>query len=571
MATSVPIATRSSRGISINSGLPDCTPLDVLPWRECCGPRTMLFSPDGKYFAYIYINGLKILRTDTWNDVAFIEGAKPYHLAFSPLSTYLMTWEPFTTNKANPQGSPNLNIYKSEDGSFVKSFVHKKQINWEPQWSNDEHIFSRMINTDVIFYEDCNFERIVHRINCDKIASYSLSPADGMPYVLCSTAGVKGQPSFARIFKYPNFDVQQAIATKTFFQADKVDFYWNCKGTHALVLTSVEVDKTGGSYYGKQGLYFIASGGETSTITLGKEGPIYSVAWSPKGHEFCAVYGFTPAKGTIFNLKCEPVFELGSLPKNAIYYNPHGNILLVGGFGNLRGHIELWNVNARKLIGTCRAPDSTHLEWCPDGKHFLTATTAPRLRVDNGFKIWHYSGTLLYEKLWEKETELYDVCFQKASKADFKEPTITSEKVQGIETKQPKPSQEAYRPPSARYRQVHFSLHDEDAPSKIAEGTKPSKAAIKQRKKREARKARKTEEGDVPPATPAAPSTVSQVEVNLTGDPEKDKKIKNIKKKLDAIEKLKEQQAQGKTLEVNQISKISTENDLLKELEQLQV
>lgn len=73
-----------------------------------------------------------------------------------------------------------------------------------------------------------------------------------------------------RLFKYPNFDGQQALATKTFFQADKVEYYWNPKGNCALLLTMTEVDKTGGSYYGKQALHFIGTNGETSMVTLGK-------------------------------------------------------------------------------------------------------------------------------------------------------------------------------------------------------------------------------------------------------------------------------------------------------------
>ena len=31
------------------------------------------------------------------------------------------------------------------------------------------------------------------------------------------------------------------------------------------------------------------------------------------------------------------------------------------------------------------------LEWAPDGRLFLTATVAPRLRVDNGFHLYRYS------------------------------------------------------------------------------------------------------------------------------------------------------------------------------------
>lgn len=73
-----------------------------------------------------------------------------------------------------------------------------------------------------------------------------------------------------RLFKYPNFDGPSAITNKSFFQADKVDFYWNSKGNNALLLTTTEVDKTGGSYYGKQGLHFIGLNGQTSIIGLSK-------------------------------------------------------------------------------------------------------------------------------------------------------------------------------------------------------------------------------------------------------------------------------------------------------------
>jgi translation initiation factor 2A len=84
------------------------------------------------------------------------------------------------------------------------------------------------------------------------------------------------------------------------------------------------------------------------------------------------------------------------------------------------------------------------------------------------------------------------------------------------------------------------------------------------------KKAKKLEEGDDSKEI-SGPTVVSAVQINLTGDPEKDKKLKNIKKKLDAIEKLKEQQTQGKALEVNQIAKIKGEADLIKELEHLQM
>ncbi|XP_022903675.2 eukaryotic translation initiation factor 2A [Onthophagus taurus] len=569
MATSIPIAVRSSNGINVNLGPPNFgTVVDFSPVvsKSC---RTLLFSPNGSYLAYVNGLVLKIVRTDIWKDVAVIEGTKAYHLAFSPKGTYLMSWEVFIVNKDHPQGSPNLHIYKTETGEHVKSFVQKKQTNWEPQWSVDEFLCARIVNTDVIFYENSNFERIVNRINSSKIVSYSISPMIDTYHVLCQTVGGgQGQPSVGKMFKYPAFENQQALASKSFFQADKVEFYWNPNGNCALLLTITEVDKTGGSYYGKQGLYFLSNTNQTAMVNMSKDGPIYNVAWSPKSQEFCVIYGFTPAKATLFNLKCEPVFELGTGPRNSIYYNPQGNILLLGGFGNLRGQIDIWDTNNKKLIGKCDASDTTYLEWSPDGTHFLTATTAPRLRIGNGYKIWHYSGVLMFEKSVNQNEELYETCWKKFPLGEFKDPIITDEKIEGITSSQPQASKQVYRPPSARNRVINFKLHDdEEEPHKPGgDNAAPSKTALKQKKKREARKARKAEEAGDDDVL-----QIAKIEVNLTGDPDKDKKIKNLKKKLQAIEKLKAQQAQGKQLEINQVAKIKAETELLKELAELQV
>jgi len=47
------------------------------------------------------------------------------------------------------------------------------------------------------------------------------------------------------------------------------------------------------------------------------------------------------------------------------------------------------------------------------------------------------------------------------------------------------------------------------------------------------------------------------------------KKYRNLKKKLEQIDKLKEQQRLGKKLEVNQLDKIKKEGEILKELQDL--
>ena len=57
--------------------------------------------------------------------------------------------------------------------------------------------------------------------------------------------------------------------------------------------------------------------GDTAMVPLGKDGPIYSFEWAPnlKPVMFAVVYGYMPAKATLYNKKCEAVFDFGTGPR----------------------------------------------------------------------------------------------------------------------------------------------------------------------------------------------------------------------------------------------------------------
>ncbi|XP_077265912.1 eukaryotic translation initiation factor 2A isoform X2 [Temnothorax americanus] len=571
MASPVPcVAVRGSNGINLAYGPPSYESVKTFPKDDNKNCKTMLFSPDGQYFAWSNSSKVKIVLCKTWQTVAEIQQPRICALKFSSYSTYLATWEPSFVSKDEPHGSENFNIWKAETGELVQHLIQKRMIDWEPQWSSDETFYGLLKGGNVLLYEGNNFDRYVHKIGKGNIAKFSIAPGNAPHHILCHMPGSSGQPSFGRLFKYPKFEIGEAIASKSFFQADKVDMYWNQCGTNVLLMTNMEVDKTGASYYGKQTLHHLNTKGETAMVMLSKEGPIHAVEWSPKSTEFCVIYGFMPSKTTLFNCKCEVVFEFGMLYRNSIYYNPHGNILLLAGFGNLRSGIELWDINNRKLIAKTDAPDTTLLRWSPDGEHFMTATTAPRLRITNGFKIWHYTGSLIYQRPWNNQEELWEVAWQSFSLNAFPQKPINYKAVEGIVTNsnQSQAPKEAYRPPCARGQNITFKLHDDlEAPSKSTEAN-PSKAALKMKKNREAKKAKKELESNNFTVNEHVTSTTS-TKIELTNDPEKNKKIKKITSKLDQISKLKEQLKAGKQLEINQLDKIKKEDELLKELEEL--
>ncbi|CAH2247147.1 eukaryotic translation initiation factor 2A isoform X1 [Pelobates cultripes] len=578
MAPPMPLlAVRGSDGIRMINGPPIFAECEAFPRDPSKNCKVFAFSKDGKLFGWCNGEATNIASTADSKLLHTFDLPKVIGLEFSPKNTILATWQTYTTGKDGTAGVPNLQLYDLKTGQCVKTFIQKKMQNWCPCWSDDERICARNVNNEVHFFENNSFDTIANKLHLQKVSDFELSPGEHPCKVAVYVPGSKGAPSFVRLYQYPNFaGPNSALANKSFFKADRVSMLWNSKGTAVLVTSSTDVDKTGASYYGEQTLHYIAVNGESAVVQLPKNGPIYDVVWNQNATEFCVVYGFMPAKATVFNLKCDPIFDFGTGPRNAAFYSPQGHILVLAGFGNLRGQMEVWDVKNYKLISKPTASDATFFSWCPNGEHMVTATCSPRLRVGNGYKIWHYTGTLLHKYDVPENTELWQVTWQPFVPGVFPAKSIIFQAVPSdIQAEETKPAQ-AYRPPALRNKpQTSYKLHEDEPPQNmkpLSADKALSKTALKNQKKREAKKAAKQEAKAEEPAEPVSETTQNNVPTAITtGDPETDKKIKNLKKKLKAIEQLKELQASGKQLEKNQMEKIQKEHLLVKEIEDLEL
>ncbi|KAH9469149.1 hypothetical protein Pst134EA_009678 [Puccinia striiformis f. sp. tritici] len=128
---------------------------------------------------------------------------------------------------------------------------------------------------------------------------------------------------------------------------------WNRSGTSVLILTQTDVDKTGKSYYGETNLYMLSANGQFDCrVTLDREGGIHDFVWSPNDKEFTVSYGYMPAKTTIFDLRCNVIHDFGTAPRNFISYNPQGRLLLIAGFGNLAGTMDIWDRRTLEKVST---------------------------------------------------------------------------------------------------------------------------------------------------------------------------------------------------------------------------
>ena len=279
-------------------------------------------------------------------------------------------------------------------------------------------------------------------------------------------------------------------------------------------------------------------------IFLDKEGPIHDVTWSPNSKEFGVVYGYMPAKTTLFNTRAVPTHNFALGPRNTILFSPHGRFVLVAGFGNLAGQMDIYDLEKdHHKICTIEASNASVCEWSPDGMHILTATTSPRLRVDNGVRIWHAWGGLMYN---QEIQELYHVTWRPQSTTTHPLtnpihplPTPHSSALAYLGTvKTPSKPAGAYRPPGARGQvtPLAFKREDEGGAAYVSNGSLSQGIAFNgfgKPRKREVPGAEATSEGSGGVLLPPAP----EGDENLSKAALKNKKKREAKKAKEAAEK----------------------------------
>ncbi|KAJ9408903.1 hypothetical protein DTO045G8_3472 [Paecilomyces variotii] len=472
MAAPTQFAFRTLKGIGIVDAAPVYEPLPGFTRPEgnlrCCS-----YSPCGRYFAWASPERVTIVDPSVGHVITTLPAENVYELGFSPLGTYAITWQRPGKDE-NGDAVKNLKVWRVIEGSpesdehaIVGRFVQKSQTGWNLQYTADEKFCARVVTNEIQFFQSNDLSNVWNKLRVEGVVDFALSPGKSHS-IAVFVPERKGQPAAVKVFSVPQFGAP--VSQKNFFKGDKVQLKWNNSGTTLIVLAQTEVDKTGKSYYGETTLYLLsATGAFDSRVDLDKEGPIHDVAWSPNSKEFGVVYGYMPAKTTIFNFRGKPVQNFPLAPRNTILFSPHGRFVLVAGFGNLAGQTDIYDVEKDyRKVATIEASNASVCEWSPDGKYILTATTSPRLRVDNGVRIWHVGGGLMYN---EDMNELYEVCWRPQSTIQHPlvgdplnpVPTPHASALAYLSTrKAPTKPAGAYRPPGARGQGTPLAFKRED-------------------------------------------------------------------------------------------------------------
>ncbi|KAG9234240.1 eukaryotic translation initiation factor eIF2A-domain-containing protein [Amylocarpus encephaloides] len=547
MAAPTQFAYRTLKEIGIVDAAPVYEPLPGYQKPEG-NSRCCTYSPCGRYFAWASGDGVTVVDASVGHVTTTLPTPNVYELGFSPRGSYIITWERPSKDE-NGDAVKNLKVWHTveelaagAEKQVVGRFVQKSQTGWNLQYTFDERYCARAVTNEVQFYESGDLGTPWNRLRAEGVGDFAISPGNNHS-VAAFVPERKGQPAAVKIFNVPQFN--SPVSQKTFFKGDKVQLKWNQSGTTLIVLAQTEVDKTGKSYYGETTLYVLsANGGFDSRITLDKDGPIHDVSWSPNSKEFGVIYGYMPAKTTIFNQRAIATHNFPLGPRNTILFSPTGRFVLVAGFGNLAGQMDIYDLEKDyEKICTIEGGNPSVCEWSPDSKYILTATTSPRLRVDNGVRLWHVGGGIMYN---QDMVELYHVTWrpqtaEQVSSGDPLHPVPTphSSAMAYLGTvKTPSKPAGAYRPPGARGAStpLHFKREDEGGAAHIvSNGTSlVGSNGFGPRSRRQVPGA-ETVDNLPPGAAPAnGPPGAAEGDENLSKAALKNKKKREAKKAKDA-------------------------------------
>lgn len=326
-------------------------------------------------------------------------------LRFSPGGSFLLTFEKHDREKC-PENMQVWDMREAEPERVrlqtLKGYSSGAVTVELIQWALDESTCLEMIPGEGLLLLDDNLKAVQPKslVAEPNLHSFQLAPRGqgGACHVAVYVPEATGRS--AEVAVYSLKDLESPTMRVTLPRKLKsVSMHWNPEGSALLALASSDVDETGASYFGTTCLFWIrADGSATQRVCGPEEGLVQDVAWSPgeTANEFLVIVGMLPATMLLYDGKTgKEKATYGKSRRNTIRWNPFGRLLVVGGFGALPGDIDFFDRTAEETVCTFRAALTVNCCWAPDGRHFLTCTTAPRMNEDNQASVYRYTGERL--------------------------------------------------------------------------------------------------------------------------------------------------------------------------------
>ncbi|EMR11508.1 hypothetical protein PNEG_00521 [Pneumocystis murina B123] len=417
------------------------------------------WSPLGTYLASFHRPGIQLWGGESWGKIARFPHPSVKLIDFSPCERYLVTWsnEPIP---CYPEDHPGRLTFGSEDegksiiiwdiktGVLLKSFNTSissgtdtdevpRKITWPMyKWSSDGSYFAKVTpGQHISVYETPSMTLVGKKhIKIDGVVDFEWSPSKledkkgNKEYLLCYwTPEINNQPARTGLLSIPS---KETIRTKNLFNVSDCKLHWQSQGN----LLCVKVDrhtKTKKSTFTNLEIFRIHEKNIPVEVIEIKD-VVINFAWEPNGDRFALIttsdsnfcqgplinvknslsfYCTEKSKGSNGNFKLIRTFTKKTC--NSLYWAPNGRFIVAATLGNATNFdIEFWDLdfegekkdtdkdlNANlQLMGTAEHYGVTDIEWDPSGRYLTSSVSIWRHRMENGYRLWDFKGSLLREE-----------------------------------------------------------------------------------------------------------------------------------------------------------------------------
>ena len=127
---------------------------------------------------------VRVVDASVGHVVTNLPAANVYELGFSPLGTFIITWQRPSKDE-NGDAVKNLKVWRVIEGeadddehNVVGRFVQKSQTGWNLQYTFDEAYCARVVTNEVQFYESANLSTVWNKLRVEGVTDFAVSPGE---------------------------------------------------------------------------------------------------------------------------------------------------------------------------------------------------------------------------------------------------------------------------------------------------------------------------------------------------------------------------------------------------------
>ncbi len=128
---------------------------------------------------------VNIVDADSGNVISTLPAENTYELGFSPLGTYVITWQRPSKDEAG-DAVKNLKVWRvieetlggEAEKETIGKFVQKSQTGWNLQYTFDERFCARIVTNEVQIYESQDLTKVWNKLRVEGVTDFAISPGE---------------------------------------------------------------------------------------------------------------------------------------------------------------------------------------------------------------------------------------------------------------------------------------------------------------------------------------------------------------------------------------------------------